>query len=159
MSWPVARKVKSLGRLSFFTLFWLPFVWLLLGLTRASILLLTFKRLSGMLGQSSDRFDFVPATSMGQTKRAIQIRKLINVAARNTPWVSNCFPTAIVARILLGIYGIPYALYFGLRRDVDTGALLAHAWVKSGDEWISGRLDGETFQVVGCYGCQTWKEP
>jgi hypothetical protein len=157
MSWPLTRKLKSLGRLSAFTILWLPFVWLALGVARFAILVLTFKRLSVILGRNSNRFDFVPSTTEAQAKRIVQIRKLIGVAARNTPWTSNCFPQAIVARILLGAYRIPYSLYFGLRRDVETGALLAHAWVMSGDEWVCGYLQGETFQPVGCYGSQTWE--
>jgi hypothetical protein len=158
MSWPLARKLRSVGRLPVFTILWLPAIWILLGLSRAAILAVSFKRLSGILGRRVDRLDFVPAITPHQTKRVIQIRKLISAAARNTPWVSNCFPQAIVARILLGIYRIPYALYFGLRRDFDTADLLAHAWVMSGDESVCGVLRSEIFQPVGCYGCQTWKD-
>lgn len=157
MSWPLTRKLRSLGRLSAFTILWLPFVWLALGVARFAILALTFKRLSVLLGRNSARFDFVPEITEQQKLRVIQIRKLINAAARNTPWVSNCFPQAIVARILLNIYRIPYSLYFGLRRDDETGSLLAHAWVMSGDEWVCGYLHGETFKPVGCYGSQTWE--
>jgi hypothetical protein len=137
---------------------WLPAIWILLGLSRAAILAVSFKRLSRILGRRADCFNFVPAITPRQTKRVIQIRKLIKVAAGNTPWTSNCFPQAIVARMLLGIYHIPYSVYFGLRRDVETGELLAHAWVKSGDEGVCGMLGDETFQPVGCYGRQTWKD-
>jgi hypothetical protein len=151
------RKLRSFTRLPILTILWLPAVWLLLGLSRAAILLVSFKRLSRFLGQSTDRFDFVPAITEQQADRVIQIRKLVRVAARNTPWVSNCFPQAIVVRLLMGIYRIPYALYFGLRRDVETGDLMAHAWVMSGEYGVCGVLGDETYQPVGCYGCQTWE--
>jgi hypothetical protein len=136
---------------------WFPFVWISLGVARGAILALSFKRLSRVLGRSTDRFDFVPPINSAQARRVDQIRRVIKTASNNTPWVSNCFPQAIVARLLLGIYLVPYSLYFGLRRDADTGVLLAHAWVMSGDGWVCGMLKGETFQPVGCYGCQTWK--
>lgn len=79
------------------------------------------------------------------------IGRLIAMTSRYTPWDSNCFPQAVVARLLLGLYGIPYALYFGLRRDAESGELKAHAWVIAGKVAVTGGHSFNGFTVVGCY--------
>ena len=81
----------------------------------------------------------------------MQIGRAVRLAARYTPWDSNCFPQAVVARLLLGLYGIPYALFFGLRRDPDSGAMLAHAWVAAGRVRVTGGESFGQFTVVGVF--------
>lgn len=152
----IVRKFKSVFRLSPFVVMWFPIVWILLGLFRAAILNLKFKNLSMLFGRSDGIDVAVPLTGETQQIRAWQIYKVIQIASKNTPWVSNCFPQAIVARLLLGLYRIPYSLYFGLCRDADTQELKAHAWVASGPVYVSGDTSFETYTVVACYGSQSW---
>lgn len=154
----IARKFRSILRLPLFSFAWFPVVWLGLGIARASILALSFKRLSPILGRKSDRLDIETAPTEQHLRRAVQIRKAVAMGARNSPWVANCFPQAIVARILFGLYGIPYCLFFGMRRDAETGDLSAHAWTLIGDECVTGRMDGEAFTPVGCYTNQKSEE-
>lgn len=79
-----------------------------------------------------------------QEARALQIGRLVRMTAVYTPWDSNCFPQAVVARLLLGLYGIPYVLNFGLMRDPAGGEMKAHAWVTAGASF------GQ-FTTVGCF--------
>jgi hypothetical protein len=153
----VLRKFQSAKGLSLFVLLWFPVIWLGLGILRMAILAFSFKKLSFFFGSFDGINEAIPLLPDVKLNRAIQIKKLVAVAANNTPWVSNCFPQAIAARLLLGIYRVPYALYFGLCRKGDDNALKAHAWVCSGPCAVSGGLSFDDYKVVGCYGSQSWR--
>ena len=152
----IFRKFKSALSLSPFILAWFPVAWILLGVFRASILMFKFKNLSPLFGNADGISAAVPIVTHKQYQRANQVSKLVKIASRNTPWDSNCFPQAIVARLFLGFYHIPYALYFGLRRDAKTADLKAHAWVVSGPCNVSGEYSFGTYTVVAYYGSQSW---
>jgi hypothetical protein len=112
--------------------------WSLLGLSRFAILVLPFRLVRRALGERRepgaptrpepvDRETAVRATRIGATVR---------LAARHTPWRSECFPQALTARLLLGLERVPHVVSFGVRRDGD--ALVAHAWVHTGDVPVTG---------------------
>jgi hypothetical protein len=148
----VIRKARSLARQP--VLIWLLLVpsWVLLGLARALILARSFQRLSHWLGRKADGLEPVrPVISPHQATRAVQIGRVIRMAARYTPWTSNCFPQAVVARVFLGLFGIPYALYFGLRRDLTQSEMQAHAWVVAGDVPVTGGESFSRYTAVGVY--------
>lgn len=86
-----------------------------------------------------------------QEVRARQIGQTVRLAARYTPWDSNCFPQAVAARLLLGLYGVPYAIYFGLMRDPDSPDMKAHAWVAAGRVRVTGGRSFGQFTVVGIF--------
>jgi hypothetical protein len=152
----LARKFNSAFRLSPFVLMWFPIAWVLLGLFRGAILTFKFKNLSPLFGHADGISTAVPLVSQQQYTRAMQIYKLIGIAAKNTPWVSNCFPQAIVARLFLGLYRVPYALYFGLHREAPNEGLQAHAWVASGPCNVTGKNSFDGYTVVASYGSQSW---
>lgn len=93
----------------------------------------------------------IPLLNFSQEMRAWQISQVIYLVARYTPWNSNCFPQAIVARLLLGFYRIPYTLCFGLMRDPHTGEFKAHAWVAAGRVCVTGGTGFDQYTVVGCF--------
>ncbi len=80
-----------------------------------------------------------------------QIGRAVRLAARYTPWDSNCFAQAVAARALLGLYGVPYALFFGVKRAPQAAALDAHAWVAAGRVPVTGGAGFGEFTVVGCF--------
>jgi hypothetical protein len=93
-------------------------------------------------------------TTAEQAKRARAISSAIIVAAKFAPWKANCFPQAITARLILGLYDIPYALFFGVTRskqEEDRGAIKAHAWVVSGRVNVTGGRSFGQFTSVGCF--------
>lgn len=94
---------------------------------------------------------WIPLASPEQQLRAWKIGQTIRLAARYTPWNSNCFPQAVAARLLLGLYGIPYTLCFGLARDTDSAKINAHAWVTSGRIPVTGGTSFDHFAVVGVF--------
>lgn len=97
---------------------------------------------------------FVPITNKRQQHRAAFIRNLIRLTSRYTPWNSNCFPQAIIARCLLAIFRVPYAMYFGLQKGQHPNELKAHAWVVSGRVVVCGGCSFQQYTVVACYASQ-----
>jgi hypothetical protein len=145
------RKTRRFAQHPRFSQLWFLPVWLLLGLAKAAILTLSFRRLAGFLGHSVGVAPWVPLLDPAQQERALRIGRAIRLAAAYTPWNSNCFPQALVARVLLGWYGIPYALYFGLKRTPQPHELKAHAWVVAGRVAVTGGPSFGQFTVVGVF--------
>ncbi|NNM81531.1 MAG: lasso peptide biosynthesis B2 protein [Burkholderiales bacterium] len=154
----ISRKFRNFfGRPSFERRWLLP-VWLLLGISRFLILFVPFRKLAPFLGFQTDIAPFVPLVDSETEARARSIARVVQLAARFTPWVSNCFPQAIAARILLGIYGIPYAMFFGVDREASCG-ISAHAWVACGKIRVTGGQSFGRFAVVGCFSSIGFAQP
>jgi hypothetical protein len=146
------RKAVAFVRQPLFIQVWFPAVWVILGVAKALIFTLSFRRLAPRLGRQSAIAPWVPLLSQAHEQRALLIGRLVRMTARYTPWDSNCFPQAIAARLLLGLYAVPYILYFGLMRDpADPAGMKAHAWVVAGRVRVTGGLSFGQFTVVGCF--------
>lgn len=147
----VLRKARSFLRQSFIFQLWFIPVWILLGLGRLAILTFSFKRLAPALGLHAGNLVWLPFLSKKQEWLANELARAIQMAARYTPWTSNCFPQAIAARVLLGCHGLPYVLFFGVTHDAEMDYLKAHAWVVAGRVRVSGGYSFNQFTVVGSF--------
>jgi len=147
----VARKMRTFLSQPPLFYVWLVPAWILLGFSRAAILMFSFKRIARWLGAHDGLAPRSPLSTPKDERRARGIGRAIKVAATYTPWESVCFPQSIVARIILGLYNIPYALFFGLMRDKKEAELKAHAWVVSGRINVTGGASFNQFTVVGCF--------
>lgn len=136
---------------SLFVQLWFLPVWLGLGLAKLLIFTVSFKRLVPRLGVSVGLKPWLPLIDKAQERRARQVSQVVLLAARYTPWDSNCFPQAVVARVMLGWFGVPYCLFFGVRRKPDSGEFDAHAWVASGRVRVTGRNGFQQYTVVGVF--------
>ncbi|MEI6335876.1 MAG: lasso peptide biosynthesis B2 protein [Methylococcaceae bacterium] len=145
------RKMVTLFRQPLFIQLWLIPLWCVLGICKLLIFSVKFKKLADCLGQTMTATPWVPLLSQAQEYRALQIGRAVRLSAKYTPWDSNCFPQAIAARWLLGLYNIPYALYFGLQRDPELADMKAHAWVAAGRIRVTGGFSFNRFTVVGCF--------
>lgn len=144
------RKVRSFAGLPLFTKVWIIPAWIELGLSRALILAVPFRTLAPRLGTAHGTAANVPLLTPAQEARARAIGRTIRLAARYTPWTSNCFPQAVVARTMLGMHGIPYAIHFGLMPDGNAG-MRAHAWVVAGRVPVTGGHSFGHYTVVGVF--------
>jgi hypothetical protein len=142
------RRFRALPR---FTRFWFTPAWLLLGVSRALILLLSFRRLARCLGSLNRDGAVIPVLEGRQETRAAQLKDLLQLVSRHTPWTSNCLPQALTARVLLGLHRIPFALCFGVQRDVLNDVTSAHAWVVAGRVAVSGGNGFDQYAVVACF--------
>lgn len=145
------RRSVSLLKKPTFTKVWFLPTWILLGISRLVIISVTFRRLAPYLGHSVGLQAYTHLLTSEQERRALQIAHVIRLASRYCPWVANCFPQAVTARLMLGLFRIPYALYFGLARDRETREFKAHAWVVAGRVAVSGGCSFSDYTVVGCY--------
>ena len=125
----------------------------MLGVSRLVVLTIPFRRLDVVLGKRQGLETWVPILSKDQALRALHIGRVVRAMARFTPWDSNCFAQAITARLLLGLYGLPYALYFGLMRDAGSAGMKAHAWVVAGPIRVTGGASFGQYTVVAMYVC------
>lgn len=134
----------------FIKLWFLP-VWLLLGLSKLIIRLVSFNRLAPRLGIHVGTNALVPLLDERQERTALMVGRVVRLSARYTPWDSNCFPQAVAAKLLLSLYRIPYALYFGLWQASDHSGTQAHAWVAAGRISVSGGHSLDQYTIVGCF--------
>ena len=79
---------------------------------------------------------------------ARQVADAVMAASRHTPWRSMCFARALAAMRMLERRGIACTLYLGTGRD-EAGALAAHAWLRSGDLYVTGAEEMKRFTMVG----------
>lgn len=130
---------------------WLLPVWFLLGMAKLAIFTVSFRRLLPFIGQPAGALPWVPLLSAASEARARQIGEVVRTAARYTPWDSNCFPQAIVSRLLLGLYGIDYCVFFGVRRGSGQDPFDAHAWIAAGRVAVVGKRSFRDYTVVGVF--------
>lgn len=147
----LSRKVETFLALPVFVRLWLLPTWVLLGLSKALILVVSFSRLAPHLGENSGAAPWVPLLNECQELRALQVGRVVRLAAKYTPWDSNCLPQAVTARLLLGLYGIPYTLFFGISQNPDGLGIKAHAWIAAGKIRVTGGTSFGQFSVVGCF--------
>jgi len=144
-------KLRSFLNFSRFDRYWLFPVVVALLVAKLTIWAVSFRRLSPFLGAQTGVAPWTPVISPEQTHRACQIARVVNRASRYTLTEVNCFPKALVARALFGIYRIPYCLFFGLRRDEETGEFDAHAWIVSGDAYLGMRSSFRRYRVLNVF--------
>lgn len=125
-------------------------VWLLLGIARAAVLTIPFRRIAPVFGADARGQSFVPIIDTDATARARRIGRQIRLVARYCPWDANCLAQAITAALMLDIARIPYAMFFGVCRN-EKGGMDAHAWVASGRAHVTGGYGFGRYGVVGVF--------
>ena len=130
---------------------WFFPVWIGLGVASLAITTLAFGRIAPRLGESCGITKPDLTASAAEGMRAIQIGRTVQLAARYAPWRADCYPQAIVARLLLGLYGLPFTVSMGVRRDPATGTAQAHAWVQCGQICVTGGDGDQAHSVVAVF--------
>lgn len=146
----LARKLRSFSRLPAFIQLGMVPTWCLLGLARILVLTIPFRTIAARLGKHAGVQISIPIISKQAVMRAHLISRLVRTTARYCPWNANCFAQAITARTWLACYGIPYALYFGVKKSPEQ-QLEAHAWVCAGPVKVTGGDSFDTFTVVSVF--------
>lgn len=125
--------------------------WVLLWLARAAILIIPGRHLAMFYGEDQGTSAFIPLAPRDALARAKRIRQALALAVKYSPASANCYPQALVARLLLGMARVPFALFFGVSREGDTGVIKAHAWVMSGPIAVSGGNSFRHYSVARCF--------
>ena len=147
----LARKFRAGMGKPLFVLLWLAPTWVLLGVCRAMVLVLSFRRIVRWFGLVGSEAVAAPPVLPSREMRALRIGEVVRLAARYTPWSSNCFAQALAAHLLLSLYRIPHALFLGVARDEPTRAVLAHAWTVAGPVPVTGQEISDRYTVVLCF--------
>jgi hypothetical protein len=121
-----------------------------LGVSRAALLALPFRRIAPWLGREQRGAPAQPPANAGEVARAVHIGRAVRTAARYAPWESSCLAQAMAARALLGARGVPYALFLGLARD-PAGGVRAHAWVRTGPAAVTGGRGTGGYSIVATF--------
>jgi len=147
----IAERARHFAARGLFEQLWFVPVWIGLGLASLVIRLVAFRRIAPALGQhcGTTRPQIYP--SAAEQARAVQIRRALQLAEHYAPWRADCYPQAIVARVLLGLYRLPFALSMGLKRDSVSGEVQAHAWVQCGSTQVTGGDGDGEYSVVAVF--------
>lgn len=125
--------------------------YLMLGIMRAAILTISFKRLTRSLKHRQSQEEITPL-NYEDMKVAQAVGKGISRAASHTPWESACLVQSLTAQRMLQKRGIPGVFYLGVGKD-ETGKeiLKAHAWSQCGEVIITGGSGHEFFTVMSVF--------
>ena len=146
------RKLITFYRIPLREKLWLTFLYPYSGIIRAATLLLPFNQLAKLLGHHSQNVQLSSLATEEEYLRASRIGRITEITSRYTPWKSKCLVQAIMARTLLGYYGIPYVFHFGAHITGDSKeSMKAHAWVKVGPRIITGRKGHKSYGIVATY--------
>lgn len=122
-----------------------------LGVMRAGILLLPFKWLTCALVLNKNHPNTLPVDQNEQIQ-AETISKAIRRAANHTPWESACLTKALTIQRMLRKRAIPGIFYLGVaKKEKNKTQLKAHAWVKCGNNILTGKTGHRDFNVISIF--------
>ncbi len=147
----VRQHIRNFSRRDGFVKFWLVPTWMGLGLASLLIRIIPFRRLAPMLGDWCGLEKPRIVATISEEARAAQIRETVRLAARLAPWRADCYPQAVIARLMLGICGVPFTLSMGLKRDAASSEIHAHAWVQCGDIDVTGGEGDAEYRAVAIF--------
>lgn len=144
------RKFNTFARQTRLSQILLLPAWCLTGLARAAVRVLPFRWYAGGLGHYRGVSAFIPLAEARQYASASSIGRAVRMASTITPWQANCQAQAIAARCLLGLFGVPYAVFYGVANCPEQ-AMKAHAWVCCGPVAVTGGDAFDEFTVVAVF--------
>ena len=129
--------------------------YIILGMMRAAILTISFKRLTRAL-EHHTQVQALETLTKTEQERAIIIGKSIIRAAAYTPWESACLVQSLTAQKMLQKRGISGVFYLGAAKDEkEKNKMKAHAWSQCGDVIVTGEVGSEDFTVLSVF---EWKK-
>jgi hypothetical protein len=124
---------------------------LCLGLARAAILMLPFRRVVALcrLTQGETPKSLAPELVV----RAARVGWAVRAASVRSPWQSTCLAQALAATLMLRRRGVPGTLYLGVarRHQSGSGRLEAHAWLRCGETILTGVGDHDRFTAISSF--------
>lgn len=113
---------------------------------RCNLILYPFNKYSQKLGEKGK----VSENQLLQdTELLSQIKHAIKRVVKYSFWRNKCLEQSITAKIMLSKRKIESTIYFGVRKKNEK--LEAHAWLKTGDNFVIGERQCETYTVVSFY--------
>ncbi|WP_349656521.1 lasso peptide biosynthesis B2 protein [Xanthomonas sp. 10-10] len=153
----VRHRLLAFARLPRFERLLLVPTWLLLGAARGAVRWIGFRHLARWVGHQMAVPPALPRLDERAQRRALQIGRTVRLAARHTPWRSNCLAQALASHCLLNVFRVAHVLCLGVARCADGTALQAHAWVVAGSQHVTGGHGTDRFARVGCFVPYAWR--
>lgn len=126
--------------------------YVILGIMRAAILTVSFKRLTRSLEHLPSKKEIAVLNKEDHAK-AMAVGQAITRAAAYTPWESACLAQSLTAQKMLQKRGIPGVFYLGAAKDEESKEKMkAHAWTQCGETILTGGKGHETFTVLSVFG-------
>lgn len=123
---------------------------ILLGVMRAAILLLSFRRITKIMGLSQGATSSVSRADMAFDPAVIGWA--VKAAAARTYWESACLAQALTGMAMLSRRGIGATLYLGVAKDESNPeSVIAHAWVRCGDDILTGADGFERYSPISSF--------
>ena len=119
-----------------------------LGIMRAALWLLSFKQIARLLGFSVGEYHLPPSAS--ELEATQRIGWAVRATAPHVPWQSLCLAQALAAAAMLRRRCLPGTLYLGVAKGRD-GKVQAHAWLRCGDDILTGGRSYQRFVVMLAY--------
>lgn len=139
------KKVKVLFSLEPHTLLLMLETFFYLGWARLQILR-PFSKVAKTLGDSMQE---TPNASIPNNIPELKnIANAVAIISKYTWWESKCLVRAVACMNMLKRRGIESTLYLGTAKD-ESGNMIAHAWLRSGPFYVTGKEGMERFTVVG----------
>lgn len=125
----------------------IPEAVLLTGWYRLQILYRPFSQLSPKIGTVGKE----TPVDTSNPPEVMQVRQIVRAVSRRMPWTCNCMVRALTMKKMLARRAIASTLYMGVALD-SSGNMEAHAWLRCGSEYISGKTEMKRFTVTTTYG-------
>lgn len=123
---------------------------LLLGVFRAAILLLPFRKITALMGLEQNSRDCLQASR--STNYPADTGWAIQAASARTPWASTCLVQALAGLVMLSRRGIDATICLGVAKAEDGQAAMdAHAWLRCGDSIVTGAGGVERFAAISSF--------
>lgn len=139
------RKVKKFCFLTWRDQLLLIEAFALTGVARLIILLVPFHKLASFIGKHMKESPLQVSETAQFTIH--KIKWAVTLVSFHTPWKSKCLVQALAAQTMLKRRRIDSTLYLGVARDRENH-LIAHAWLRSGEDIITGGFECKWFTVV-----------
>jgi hypothetical protein len=127
-------------------------IWLLLARARLQLLRKGFAHFTANLTLHRT----IPTTACitdEQLEQAVELGRLVAIAARYTPWQSRCLTQVLVLQRLLEQRQIPGYFSLGVRKagSEDEELFNAHAWLQCGDAVVNGAAPKQTYTTLSTF--------
>lgn len=125
--------------------------YVILGIMRAAILTISFKRLTRSLEHLPKKAEISELTDK-ENATAMRVGRAIIRTAAYTPWESACLVQSLTAQKMLQKRGIPGVFYLGASKDEESEEKMkVHAWSQCGDTIITGAGGHEEFTILSVF--------
>lgn len=143
----MVQKFKAFWSLSRYKRLVLIEAFIMMGIARFLILFVPFRHVAGWLGQVKQETPHTPLPA--HENQIAHIGWSVRKMHRYTPWQSLCLVQALAGTMMLKRRGIASTLYLGVK--MKDGGLDAHAWLRSGQYYLTGFENMREYRVISTF--------